>query len=164
MKRSSILVGIAAALLAAAAAPAQRGRGAGPGSVTPRAPNTQHGTPKTHQGVTTPRTAPPSVPARIQNNPALVQRIQPLLPAGMPLDVAAQGFKNQGQFIAALHVSKNLGIPFADLKAKMTGPESVSLGKAIQELKPGMESSEIKISVRTAEREAKADRESAGKK
>src|SRR6185436_10792187 len=34
---------------------------------------------------------------------------------------ASLGFKNQGQFIAALHVSRNLGIPFADLKTAMTG-------------------------------------------
>ena len=39
----------------------------------------------------------------------------------MTLDQASLGFKNQGQFIAALHVSQNLGIPFADLKTAMTG-------------------------------------------
>jgi len=44
-----------------------------------------------------------------------------MLPTGMTLDQASLGFKNQGQFIAALHVSQNLGIPFADLKTAMTG-------------------------------------------
>ena len=44
-----------------------------------------------------------------------------MLPTGMTLDQASLGFKNQGQFIAALHVSRNLGIPFADLKTAMTG-------------------------------------------
>jgi len=39
----------------------------------------------------------------------------------MTLNEASKGFKNQGQFIAALHVSQNLGIPFADLKTAMTG-------------------------------------------
>ncbi len=39
----------------------------------------------------------------------------------MSLNQASKGFKNQGQFIAALHVSQNLGIPFADLKTAMTG-------------------------------------------
>ena len=161
MRHSSILVVFAAALLLPAAAPAQHGRGVGPGSGTPKA---SPKAPKAQQGMAAQRSAPVSVPARIQSNPALVQRIQPLLPAGMPLDVAAQGFKNQGQFIAALHVSKNLGIPFADLKTRMTGPESVSLGKAIQELKPEMPSSEIKIAVANAERESKLDREGAKKK
>lgn len=48
----------------------------------------------------------------------------------------AAGFKSFGQFVAAVHVSKNLGIPFAELQTKMTGSNAVSLGKAIQELKP----------------------------
>ena len=34
---------------------------------------------------------------------------------------ASSGFRNQGQFIAAVHVSQNLGIPFADLRATMLG-------------------------------------------
>jgi hypothetical protein len=37
--------------------------------------------------------------------------------------------------VAAVHVSHNLGIPFDDLKAKMTGPNAESLGKAIKSLK-----------------------------
>src|SRR5260370_17311858 len=48
----------------------------------------------------------------------------------------ASGFKNFGQFLAAVHVSHNLDIPFSDLQTKMTGPDAVSLGKAIQNLKP----------------------------
>ena len=46
------------------------------------------------------------------------------------------GFKNYGQYIAAKNVSDNLGIPFDALKAKMTGSSPVSLGQAIQELRP----------------------------
>src|SRR5262249_35123334 len=34
---------------------------------------------------------------------------------------AAYGFKNLGQFVAATNVAKNLGIPFDQLKLKMTG-------------------------------------------
>lgn len=52
------------------------------------------------------------------------------------LKADAMGFKNFGQFVAAVHVSNNLDIPFADLKSKMLGPPKVSLGKAIQDLKP----------------------------
>jgi hypothetical protein len=52
----------------------------------------------------------------------------------------ASGFKNFGQFVAAVHVSHNLDIPFADLQAKMVGNNAVSLGKAIQELKPDADS------------------------
>ncbi len=53
---------------------------------------------------------------------------------GGNLQSACAGFKNLGQCVAAMHVSKNLGLNFADLQGKMTGTNSVSLGKAIQEL------------------------------
>jgi len=52
------------------------------------------------------------------------------------LKTDASGFKTFGQFVAAVHVSHNLGIPFSDLRAKMTGPPALSLNKAIQELRP----------------------------
>ena len=57
------------------------------------------------------------------------------------------GFKNQGQFIAALHVSQNLGISFTELKSHMvtvtpatagqpaTATQTGSLGQAIQAVK-----------------------------
>ena len=52
----------------------------------------------------------------------------------MTLNQASTGFKNQGQFIAALHISRNLGISFKDLKADMT-VKHMSLGQAIQDLR-----------------------------
>lgn len=64
----------------------------------------------------------------------LQSRLGSLLPSGMNLTDAASGFKNLGQFIAAVHVSHNLDIPFSDLKSKMTNGDS--LGKAIHQLKP----------------------------
>ena len=64
----------------------------------------------------------------------LQTRLGSMLPAGTSLTDAASGFKNLGQFMAAVHVSHNLGIPFEDLKAKMVSGDS--LGKAIKELKP----------------------------
>jgi len=60
-----------------------------------------------------------------------------LLPAGTNLDAAANGFKNMGQFVAAVHVSHNLNIPFDRLKEKMI-TDHKSLGGAIRELKPDM--------------------------
>lgn len=53
---------------------------------------------------------------------------------GGNLQTACAGFKNLGECVAALHVSKNLGIPFSGLQARMTGANAVSLGKAIQDL------------------------------
>ena len=100
------------------------------------------------------RPAPVALPQRIAGNPALVARLQPLLPSGMTLESAATGFKNQGQFVAALHVSRNLNIPFAQLKAEMTGSDHDSLGRAIHDLQP---TARVKAAVKTARRQANAD-------
>jgi hypothetical protein len=72
----------------------------------------------------------------LTQNTKLSSKLGSLLPAGTDVQQAASGFKNLGAFVSAVHVSHNLGIPFEDLKSKMTGPGAVSLGKAIQELKP----------------------------
>lgn len=95
--------------------------------------------------------------AKLANNPQLSAKLQALLPAGTNLQTAAQGFKNLGQFIAAVHVSKNLGIPFDQLKATMTGPPPEKLGQAIHTLDP---SANAKAAVKTAEKEAHQDLES----
>jgi len=55
------------------------------------------------------------------------------------LNAAASGYENQGQFIAALHVSHNLDIPFESLKALMVD-KHMSLGQAIQQARPGVNS------------------------
>ena len=66
--------------------------------------------------------------------PKLSDKLAKLLPPGTDMSKAADGFKNLGQFVAAVHVSKNLGIPFADLKTRMV--DGASLGSAIKTLKP----------------------------
>jgi hypothetical protein len=71
--------------------------------------------------------------------------------------VAASGFKNRGQFIAALHVSHNLNIPFDQLKADMTGTDHDSLGHAIHELRPDLNSKLVKNNVKLAENQTKTD-------
>src|SRR5437899_1090702 len=74
---------------------------------------------------------------RISEHPRLASKLQSLLPAATNLDAAANGFKNMGQFVAAVHVSHNLNIPFDQLKEKMI-TDHKSLGGAIRELKPDM--------------------------
>ena len=91
---------------------------------------------------------------KISSNPALAAKVQALLPAGVTLNQASKGFKNEEQFLEALHVSKDLHIPFAQLKAEMTGKDHDSLGVAIQELKPG---ANVSAAVSTADKEADAD-------
>jgi hypothetical protein len=96
----------------------------------------------------------PSLGDRIAANTALAAKLTPLLPSGMTLADAAAGFKNQGQFIAALHAAKDLNVSFADLKAEMTGSAHDSLGQAIHDLKPTADAS---ASAKTAEQEAHSD-------
>src|SRR5262245_56416637 len=61
---------------------------------------------------------------KLTNNTALQSKLTANLTAlGYKGTVfqAAYGFKNLGQFVAATNVSKNLGIPFDQLKIRMTG-------------------------------------------
>lgn len=94
--------------------------------------------------VTTTTVVTPTTPTTHSvKNPKLEARLLALLPAGINIHDASQGFRNWGQFVAAVHVSNNLSIPFADLKTAMTGLTSgttappanpMSLGQAIQAL------------------------------
>jgi len=103
---------------------------------------------KTHEQTT--------VASKIEAKPQLAAKVTALLPAGMTLADAAKGFRNQGQFIAALHVSQNLNIPFDQLKAKMTGSDSMSLGAAIHALRPDLKEDQTKTEVKRAETQTKA--------
>ena len=67
-------------------------------------------------------------------NPQQRARLESMLPSGMTLEQAADGFRNQGQFIAALQQSRNHDISFGDLKAQMTGDNPISLGEAMRKL------------------------------
>jgi hypothetical protein len=89
-------------------------------------------------------------------NSTLQERLGSMLPSGMSLTDAASGFKNLGQFIAALHVSHNLDIPFSDLKDKITSGDN--LGKAIHAFKP---QANAKAETKKAKKEAKQDLEDA---
>jgi hypothetical protein len=109
-------------------------------------------------------------------NPKLEARLLTLLPPGSTIQDASLGFKNWGQFVAAAHVSNNLGIPFAELKARMTGIPAgtppgttvlttpMSLGQAIQSFKgtPTMDtatfsSTRVRDEVKKAEDAANTD-------
>jgi hypothetical protein len=165
------LIWISIALSAAGLVWGQRGRGVGAGGqgTPPTLPSqsnaaaTRNGAAKTPaQKPSTAQSAKATTAAkdwttRLTADSALGTRLTPLLPEGATLAGAAEGFRNQGQFIAALHVSKNLNIPFADLKARMTGAEPVSLGKAIQALRPDLDKTAAEDDVKLAERQAKQD-------
>ncbi len=112
------------------------------------------------------------IAAKIASKPNLNAKLTALLPIDpmtgqtMTLDKASLGFKNQGQFIAALHVSENLGIPFTVLKSNMvtvtpgapgelpTATQTGSLGQAIQKSKA---TANVPVEVEKAELQASTD-------
>ena len=162
MKRTLILITCLATVACLTWAQHGRGGGAGGGQGAPPQishPSNSHAPAgnAAHGPAAAPRVKAPDFGARLAANPALTARLQPLLPAGMAMTDAAQGFKNQGQFVAALHVANNLNIPFADLRTAMTGPDRLSLGKAIQQFRPGIDKKTVAADVKTAEAEAKED-------
>lgn len=94
--------------------------------------------------------------ARLASDTKLATRLTPLLPSGMTLATAASGFKNEGQLVDALHVTKNLDIPFLELKDRMTAGES--LGAAIHALKPDLDAKAVESATIAADEQAKNDR------
>lgn len=94
---------------------------------------------------------------QLADNTKLSSKLLSFFPKGTTLaqlQQDAQGFKNLGQFVAACHVSHNLGIPFDQLKATMIGPPKESLGQAIHALKPSANSTEES---KKGEKQAKQD-------
>ena len=114
-------------------APPSQGQGAQgvPSHGADTRPDTTHGR-SDQQSQHQPKTAG----ELLSQNTKLSSRLQGLFPAGTDLQQASSGFKKLGLFVAAAHVSHNLGIPFDQLKATMVGPPDKSLGDAIHQLKP----------------------------
>jgi hypothetical protein len=146
MKRIRLILSIAA-LGAFAAFPvvvhAQHGGGHGKSSSMHGAGNSKAG-----------KSSSSSIGDKLADNTKLAAKLQGLLPKGTDLTLASSGFKNLGQFVAAVHVSHNLGIPFDQLKTQMMGPPKESLGKAIHTLRPDTNS---KSAISKANKQAKQD-------
>jgi hypothetical protein len=104
----------------------------------------------------------------LSQNTKLSDNLSKLLPTGVTAQQACNGFKNLGQCVAAIHVSHNLGLDFNALKCDMTGKadtptaacptntssKKLSLGQAIDTLKPGTDS---KSESETAMKQARQD-------
>jgi hypothetical protein len=119
-------------------------------SVSPKSTVTTSATSTTKTG--TPKLNP--IAAKISSHPQLDAKITAMLPKGMTLNQASKGFKNQGQFIAALHASQNLGCDcFTQLQTDMT-KKHMSLGQAIQDVK---KTANATVEAHTAETEANDD-------
>ena len=100
---------------------------------------------------------------RLTANSALIARVQPLLPPGASLQAAASGFRGETDFLAALHLSRDLNIPFNELKADLTGAKRHNtLTTALRDLRPELRASGIARQVKKAQRQAQADLQLAG--
>lgn len=166
MKQLQITVLALAVMLCGAPAFAQHGHGMGPGGMNPAM--SQGGSHRMSPNLS-PSTHGVTMTQQLTKNTALAGKIHTL--TGMSAQDACSGFKNLGQCVAAAHVSQNLGITFACMKADMTGvaaptsakcpvvqgaasTKGMSLGKAIQTLSPTANS---KLEVKKANKQADED-------
>ena len=129
-----------------------RGNGAAKKTASPKAAKTQTRTAKTEARAAKAETRA----ARAETKAARTETKAPKtktnqeaqvlakLPPGTNIQDASQGFKNRGQFVAAVNASNNHNIPFDELKARMTGipvgstvptTAPMSLGQALQSFK-----------------------------
>jgi hypothetical protein len=115
-------------------------------------------------------TASEQLAANKEEEKKLSLQLQALLPPRTSLRDACAGFKDLNDCVAALHVSHNLTIKFNCLKWDVTGAKpagdvkscegpssrekTMSLSKAIRELKPGVNS---RTEAKTAEKRARED-------
>ena len=121
MQRSILAVAIAVAILAMAV-PVSTGQHA-EGFVRP---------------TTTKRTvkpAPSPVQRELQRNLVLADGLRSRLPAGTDLITAAGGFRRLELFVATVHASNNIEIPFSELKRRIVN-DGMTLGQAIQDMRP----------------------------
>jgi len=171
MKRLYVpFLGLATLLFLSSSVYAQRGHSAS--ATTPGAtPTSSHGDSSSHSGnsgsIDSGRKAPDQL---LSQNTKLSDNLSRLLPTGVTPQQACNGFKNLGQCVAAIHVSHNLGVDFNALKCDMTGKaetsaaacptttssKRLSLGQAIDTLKPGTDSkSEADTAMKQAHQDIK---------
>jgi len=94
------------------------------------------------------------VQEKLQRNTKLAAKLKDRLPDGTNLMTAAEGFKNLGQFVAAVNVSNNHGYTFSELKTLMVD-EGFSLGQAMQKLKAESNTTTTNTLARQAESDAR---------
>src|SRR5579872_1263802 len=143
MRRIASMMAALAVLICLSGFPllAQRQAGQGPGGTNNPGPNTtqtpnpnnEPGSPdqqgpagvenpagenNSRQGIVTPMVRQKTPSELLAENNKLISELQPLLPHGIDIKRAAKGFDSLDDFLAAVHVSHNLGISFGQLKTK----------------------------------------------
>ncbi len=71
----------------------------------------------------------------LQRNRVLADGLRVRLPLGTDLIAAAGGFRRLELFVATVHASNNLVIPFFELKRRIVG-DGMTLGQALQDMRP----------------------------
>jgi hypothetical protein len=80
---------------------------------------------------------PPLTPVQkeLQRNLVLADGLRSRLPQGTDLNAAAGGYRRLELFVASVHASTNLEIPFSELKRRIVN-DGMTLGQAIQDIRP----------------------------
>lgn len=71
----------------------------------------------------------------LQRNLVLADGLRGRLPRGTDLNAAAGGFRRLELFVATVHASNNLDMPFSELKRRIVN-DGMTLGQAIQDIRP----------------------------
>ena len=121
MHRSILSFAIAAAILVMAA----------PAATEQRASSLVRSTPAKR----TIKPAPSVVQQELQRNLVLADSLRSRLPTGTDLYAAAGGFRRLELFVATVHASTNIEIPFSELKRRIVN-DGMTLGQAIQDIRP----------------------------
>jgi len=79
--------------------------------------------------------APSVVQKELQRNLVLADNLRSRLPSGTDVYMAAGGFRRLELFVATVHASNNIEIPFAELKRRIVN-DGMTLGQAIQDIRP----------------------------
>ena len=88
--------------------------------------------PKSTTTTTTTTLSP--VQQKLERNTNLAAKLRSRLPAGTDLMLAAEGFKNLGQFVSTVNASYNHSLSFEGLKQRIVY-ENMSLGQAMKDMR-----------------------------
>ena|SRR5689334_17512855 len=122
MQRSLLAFATAAGILAMAVPASTRQHTAGPTRSTP---------PRKFAA----QPAPSTVQKDLQRNEVLANGLRARLPQGTDLNAAAAGFRRLELFVATVHASTNVDVPFYELKRRIVN-DGMTLGQAIQDIRP----------------------------
>lgn len=75
------------------------------------------------------------VQQELRRNAVLSNILRGHLPQGTDVTAAASGFRRLELFVATVHASNNVGIPFVELKRRIVN-DGMTLGQAIQDIRP----------------------------